>query len=185
MGKVWSHSKISRKKISDSAKKRYKNSTKLVSCKRCSKKYKVPISRLEDGRGKYCSKDCHYKDKKGFRRSKNTEFKKGQIPFNKGKNIQTNTGRTHFKKGDSEDKCVNWIGDNVGYCGVHSWIRKKYGSPKKCEHCGTTKSKRFEWANISGKYKRDRKDFLRLCKKCHHKYDDVSAKAWKTRRGIK
>jgi 5-methylcytosine-specific restriction endonuclease McrA len=28
----------------------------------------------------------------------------------KGTHIQTNTGRTHFKKGNTLDKCVNWKG---------------------------------------------------------------------------
>jgi len=37
--------------------------------------------------------------RKGIRFSPTTEFKKGHIPWNKGLKIQTNTGRTHFKKG--------------------------------------------------------------------------------------
>lgn len=75
MGKYWSHNKESRKKISNSAKERYKNSTKLVLCKKCSKEFRVPISRFKDGRGKYCSKKCMYADKKGVRYSIKTEFK--------------------------------------------------------------------------------------------------------------
>jgi len=31
--------------------------------------------------------------------------------------------------------------------------------------------KRYEWANVSGKYRREREDFVRLCKKCHCKMD--------------
>jgi len=61
----------------------------------------------------------------------------------------------------------NWKGDNIGYGGVHDWIRKKYGTPSKCEECGTTESKRFEWANITGNYNRDIKNWKRLCVKCH------------------
>jgi hypothetical protein len=34
------------------------------------------------------------------------EFKKGQIPWNKGKFVPLNTGRTHFKKGQ---KSWNYI----------------------------------------------------------------------------
>ena len=45
-----------------------------------------------------------------------THFKKGLAPWNKGKKIQSNTGRTHFKKGQ-----VPW-----------NW---KGGKPK-CPHCG-------------------------------------------------
>src|SRR3990167_4614842 len=66
-------------------------------------------------------------------------------------------------------KC--WKGDRIGYDGLHSWIHREFSKPKKCENCGTTKSYRFEWANISGKYKRDIKDFKRLCVKCHRNFD--------------
>jgi len=37
--------------------------------------------------------------RKGVIMSPNTLFKKGHIPWNKGLKVQTNTGRTHFKKG--------------------------------------------------------------------------------------
>jgi len=63
----------------------------------------------------------------------------------------------------------NWKGDNVGYGGLHSWLRRKLGIPRKCERCGTTKAKRYEWSNISRKYKRDLSDWIRLCASCHRK----------------
>jgi len=47
--------------------------------------------------------------------------------------------------------------------------------PSKCEFCGTTQAKRFEWANIDGEYRRNLDDFIRLCKKCHNDYDGVNA----------
>jgi len=59
----------------------------------------------------------------------------------------------------------------VGYTAIHCWIKRMYGYPKKCEFCGTTKKRRYDWANKSGKYKRDLKDWLRLCVPCHKKYD--------------
>jgi len=44
----------------------------------------------------------------GFNRGKswNKGIKTGQTPWNKGKHIQTNTGRTHFKKGQ-----IGWSKD--------------------------------------------------------------------------
>lgn len=75
----------------------------------------------------------------------------------------------------AESNNPNWKGDNVGYSGVHHWMTRHHGKPKLCEHCGTTEAKRYEWANISGQYKRRRDDFLRLCKKCHNDYDGVNA----------
>lgn len=64
-----------------------------------------------------------------------------------------------------------WKGDAAGYSTKHMWLRGRYGCPKKCEECGTEVSKKFEWANLSGKYKRDRSDWKRLCIKCHRKLD--------------
>ncbi len=65
----------------------------------------------------------------------------------------------------------NWKGDGVGYAGVHDWIRKEYGTPSLCEYCDTEESKRFEWANITGNYNRERHNWKRLCVKCHRRLD--------------
>ena len=69
------------------------------------------------------------------------------------------------------DKHWNWKGNNINYGGLHDWIRKKHGTPSRCEECGMTKSKMFEWANITGKYNRDIKNYKRLCVKCHRVRD--------------
>jgi len=67
----------------------------------------------------------------------------------------------------------NWVGDKVGYGGLHSWIRKYLGTADTCEHCGRSglKGRQIDWANKSQKYLRDLNDWLRLCKSCHRKYD--------------
>lgn|SRR3990167_8959961 len=71
-------------------------------------------------------------------------------------------------------KC--WKGKNVGYFALHRWVTKKLGRSKRCEDCGTTDiDKTYHWANISGKYFRDTKDFKRLCVKCHRAFDKTSA----------
>ena len=68
----------------------------------------------------------------------------------------------------------NWKGDKVGYFGLHDWVYKNLGQPSKCSDCGTTDlNKRFEWANISGKYKRVLSDWKRLCCSCHKKFDGL------------
>ena len=64
---------------------------------------------------------------------------------------------------------INWKGDAVGYYALHAWVSRHKGTPKKCEQCGTTKAKRYEWANISREYKRDLNDYRRLCTSCHRK----------------
>lgn len=116
--------------------------------------------------------------------------------FSKG-HAQTNSGRTHWTKELTQSKEFQnkrsgkmptndshrlWRGDSAGYGSKHAWVARKLGTPSKCEHCGTDSAKKFEWANKSGLYTRDLNDWLRLCTKCHHKYDNIGIKAWVTRR---
>lgn len=108
----------------------------------------------------------------------------GQKPFlgkshtdeAKRKMAEAKLGERNPMYGKTEEKCPNWTGDNVGYFGVHDWLTKHFGQPVGCEDCGTDDPvKRYEWANISGEYRRDRSDFRRLCKKCHNDFDGVNA----------
>ena len=58
------------------------------------------------------------------------------------------------------------------YISIHSWLSRHHGSPKHCVHCLSTTEKRYEWAIKKGcKYEKNIDNYLRLCKKCHHKYD--------------
>jgi len=75
------------------------------------------------------------------------------------------------KEGELSPK---WKGDGVGYWGLHDWVNKVLGSPKECEFCGSITSSRYEWANISKKYRRIPEDWVRLCKRCHNNYDGVN-----------
>lgn len=61
-------------------------------------------------------------------------------------------------------------GMKMSYCSVHQWIKRILGKPRYCEHCKSTTGT-FDWANISGEYKRDVLDWKRLCRSCHIKYD--------------
>jgi len=65
----------------------------------------------------------------------------------------------------------NWKGDKAGYLAIHTWIQRKLGNLRKCDDCGTEVAKKYEWANISGEYKRDVSDFKRLCVSCHRHFD--------------
>lgn len=110
-------------------------------------------------------------------------FKKGYIPHNKDLKGYTNSGS--YKKGQEGlrgENSPNWKGDNVGYGALHRWVESHLGKPQFCEGCGTEEANRYyEWANISGEYKRDLKDWLRLCKICHNRFDNIHEKIWKTR----
>lgn len=68
-----------------------------------------------------------------------------------------------------------WKGDGAGYVSKHCWMYLHFGKPTTCEKCGRSnlKGKYINWANISGEYKRKRKDWIRLCKKCHVVHDNA------------
>lgn len=59
-----------------------------------------------------------------------------------------------------------WKGDNVGYDGLHCWVRRRLPQPDRCEKCGEKKEK-LDLANISQKYLRRLDDWEWLCRKCH------------------
>ena len=61
----------------------------------------------------------------------------------------------------------------ISYRGLHHWVKRYKGTPKKCEHCGKEKSnpKSIHWANKSHKYLRNLTDWIQLCVLCHKKYD--------------
>jgi hypothetical protein len=95
----------------------------------------------------------------------------GRIPWNKGI-----IGYSTKKKGKkyphtSREGSHNWKGDKVGYLGLHNWIFQNWGSAKKhlCEICSLPA---YDWANKNHKYKRNRNDWMTLCRKCHHHYDE-------------
>lgn len=79
-------------------------------------------------------------------------------------------------KGKKGKNAPNWKGDKVSKSGIHLWLNKNYGKPKECEHCGE-KDIKCDWANTNNhKYRRRRKDFIRLCVSCHRKYDMTEKK---------
>lgn len=77
-----------------------------------------------------------------------------------------------FKGKRLNEENPNWKGNKVRYQALHQWVRRHLGTPEKCDgkNC-SGKSRRYHWANISGKYKRSLKDWVRLCVSCHLKMD--------------
>lgn len=76
----------------------------------------------------------------------------------------------NYGKNHTKEKHYKWKGDEVGYHGVHTWLRKNYGADGECEEC--KKSGRLHWAKLKGKeYERKRENFRHLCSSCHKKYD--------------
>jgi hypothetical protein len=114
-------------------------------CIVCDKHFEEFASGIKEGRGKFCSRIC---------------WRKGHTAWNKG------------KAGPREELSPLWKGDQVGYFGLHEWVRRQKGKPIECEFCLRTEEEtRMEWANISGKYKREIDDYMALCAKCHRNYD--------------
>lgn len=139
---------------------------KLI-CNKCEKEYEVQNRRKLIS--KTCSRGCH-------------NSMAGKIGGKAGKGISRNLG---VKRPDlsARNKIVVykgkesgvWKGDNIGYHGMHQWIKKTYGKPIKCERCNSTKF--VQWANKSHRYDReDRSDWIQLCSKCHYFYDNIETK---------
>lgn len=114
-------------------------------CGSCHKAFLVYRSKIKYGRGKFCSLSCKSK-------------------YFSGKN----NPMYHLRGKYMGELASNWKGDSVGYTGIHMWVYSKMGQPQKCESCGTTKSKRFMWHNLSREYRRDIADWQRLCSMCHN-----------------
>lgn len=80
----------------------------------------------------------------------------------KGVYVRTKFGKDHHR----------WRGDKISCEGKHMWVRRKFGKPNKCENPKCSKKyTKYNWANISGEYKRERWDWIQLCMSCHRKMD--------------
>lgn len=73
------------------------------------------------------------------------------------------------------EKHYRWKGDSVSYRGLHSWVLRKKGKPKRCAFCKKpyTTPRSLQWANIDHEYKRDLDDYIGLCYKCHGKLNKL------------
>jgi hypothetical protein len=119
------------------------------------------------------------KKRTGHPVSKETRDKLRQANLGKKQSESTKIKKARAVSGN---KNGGWKGEDVGYIALHKWIARHRGKPSFCESCKTSESKGFEWANISGEYKRDLDDYERLCLSCHRKKDKTGYKSWETRR---
>lgn len=106
--------------------------------------------------------------------------------FNHGKPITEETRKkmaeaskrtlNGFKKGHLEfvdEHNGMWKGDEVGYHGIHKWLKAKFGKADHCEDKDCPKTSRiFHWAlKRNCNYERKRENFIQLCIRCHRRYD--------------
>ena len=129
----------------------------------CGKEFYAPHWLEIQNGAKYCSYKCYW------------ESKIGKKPWNKGLKGTQDANSGSF--GHSETK---WKGTLKEYKKLHHWVGSYLGKPEVCSNCGQVKiGKDIHWANKSGKYKKDINDWIRLCAKCHYKFDKADK-----RRGI-
>lgn len=135
-------------------------------CKKCGKKFNMRPSRKQ----KYCSRKCYCNGSK-----ENIICSKcGKVFENYISDYSKYCSRKCFYESMKNTRIGKenpyWKGDNVKYRALHQWVDKILGKPNKCFYCKTEESKMFIWHNISGEYKRDKNDWIRLCSKCHINY---------------
>lgn len=162
----------------------WRKTGEIVECQVCGKRFYVPKNMLESGRGKYCSKVCYYKSRKGRPMHPNTKKALlGKPPWNKGIKAKDDLRIARFveaghkaKKPEPWNKGLrygksNWFRLTEGnrYRNLHKIINKKFGKPILCEICNTKNN--LVWANKSGKYLKNREDWMSICQKCHMMID--------------
>ncbi len=95
------------------------------------------------------------------------QFKKGIIPWNKGKQPSYIQQENHH----------GWKGEKVGYRALHYWVERRLGKPMLCIFEDLTCKGMMEWANIDGKYKRNLNDWMSLCRSHHRRIDNKRKKS--------
>ena len=93
--------------------------------------------------------------------------------FVAGQNVKNPIWRTKVANHMSRENNPNWNND-VGYNGLHNWVRQHKLKPELCESCGLVSP--HDLANISHTpnpetYTRDLGNWEYLCRKCHMKKD--------------
>ena len=120
---------------------------RIGNCRVCNKEFRATKD-FKERKQVYCSKSC---------------YQKAWVIVIRPK-MKNNPG----VKGELN---ASWKGNMVGYWGVHRWIYRQMGKPNKCEHCKSEIKRKYEWCNVDHEYKRDVKDWIRLCTSCHRRYD--------------
>lgn len=128
-------------------------------CPICNKEFQTWPCRIKT---LYCSNNCRFESNKGNKYAQGNKLSK-----------ETRLKMKESKEGLRDESTNRWKGDDVGYSGLHMWVRRKLGKPKKCEYCGKDHliGHQIHWANISGRYLRKLDDWIRLCAFCHKQFD--------------
>ena len=107
-------------------------------------------------------KECHKEYMKLYR-EKNREKLLKQAREHTIKNRENH--KRYMKKSNE----IFYKENGFSYGPRHRWVAKHKQKPKIC--CICNERRKLELANISGEYKKDIKDFLWVCRKCHILFD--------------
>lgn len=150
-------------------------------CQQCSKPFDVWPYKIKEGKGKFCSTRCAgdaIKGRsapwlsianKGQRRNKGTEFKKGEVPWNKGVPAAHHDEHWNYKHGK----------------GSYRKHMKRLIPNPVCNHCG----EKLEWTSRKcNVHHIDHDDFngsvdnlMILCATCHNHHHQPILKRWAKR----
>ena len=129
-------------------------------------------------KNKFCSRKCYWICKKGTKLLEEHKQKISRALTGKKKSPEhiknvcialAPIRKLIAKRGEGH---TNWKGEKIKYGSLHDWVASKLGKPKKCSKCGFDHpNARYQWSNISGKYKRELNDWERLCVGCHREKD--------------
>lgn len=156
-----------------------------IVCQKCGKKFSVNKFREKT---KYCSHKCYSDTKKGSLPTENQlkywERMKGRELPKETTNKMSETQKRIGNRPPSfeNEKHPMWKEEGVSYAGLHMWVRRHFGSPMVCEHCGLVAKTKYNihWANTDHKYTREREKWIRLCVSCHRKYDYAMSSNYKS-----
>jgi hypothetical protein len=147
-----------------------------LTCPNCSVGFSVIPYRIKVAKNVFCSTKCSGDYKREDR--KEIACKQcGCIFYKLSSSMADNRGKfctaKCFREYNRGERHKQWLGDRIGYRGLHKWVRRHLGVPNNCAKCLTTDDIKYEWANKSHEYKRDLGDWFSLCISCHRKYDNA------------
>ena len=156
-------------------------------CQVCKKEFQAINYRLLHGKDKYCSRMCRAKSpefKEQLARMIETRQQKAYAKHPKWKDgkrlcldcekpiwIMGTRCKPCFSKTQVGTKRIILRNGQSAYEAIHQWVKRQLGTPMICIKCLDSSQGIYDWANISGEYKKDLSDWIRLCRKCHSTMD--------------
>lgn len=145
--------------------------TEFQICPICGHSFQKRNSDANKGFSIFCSKVCF--DNYQRRHQKFIACKIcGKIFLKRGKRYDPDASccsliceKQYRRQNKLASKNPMWKDENVGYSGIHLWVRCRKPRPDMCERCG--KNLPYDLANISQHYHRELSDWKWLCRKCH------------------